>query len=94
MDELRQLWPDEDRRTDALARVAERMRAQDERPLTRSELLALGAASHGLGWREAADALGWTPETVRSVLQDARRKLAAKNTAHAVALAMRQRLLS
>jgi len=41
----------------------------------------------------AAEVLGVSAYTVQRQLKAARRKLAAKNTTHAVALAMRQHML-
>ena len=60
---------------------------------TAAELAALGAVSHGLTAGMAAEVLGISPYTVQRQLKAARRKLAAKNTTHAVAIAFRQHML-
>jgi DNA-binding CsgD family transcriptional regulator len=62
--------------------------------LTPTELRCLRAASYGLRADETAEALGLTFDAVRMQLRHARRKLAAKNTAHALAIAMRHGLIS
>lgn len=66
----------------------------DRRPLTPAETQALVHASHGLETRESAVTCGRSYESVKKSLQVARRKLAAKNTAHAVALALRGKLIT
>lgn len=55
---------------------------------------ALTGAARGLLDREIAGELGLAPQTVRHVLQAARRKLKARNTAHAVAIALTHNLIS
>ena len=62
---------------------------RDVELLTRPELDALRAASHGLTERMAADVYGISVNTNKRRLESARLKLAAKNTAHAVAIALR-----
>ena len=57
------------------------------------ELEALRYTSHGLRWKECAAAMGCSEETVKTHLHEARRKLAAKNTCHAVAIALRLGLI-
>lgn len=57
------------------------------------ELSALRCLAHGLTPRMAAEALGVTPDTVRSHLVTARIKLSAKNSTHAVAAAIRAGLI-
>ena len=66
-----------------------------DKPLaaSRRELDALRYSSHGLRERECADAMGVSEETVKTHLDFARRKLRAKNTAHAVAIALRLGLI-
>lgn len=61
--------------------------------LSASETQALTLASHGLEGTEAAEASGRTLNSIRDSLKDARRKLAGKNTTHAVAIAVRARLI-
>lgn len=61
--------------------------------LTPMELRCLLCASHGMEGAETAALTGRTLATVREQLKQARRKLAAKNTAHAVALALRAGLI-
>jgi DNA-binding CsgD family transcriptional regulator len=77
-------WPD--KLLDALARLP-------SVELTAMELRCLLYASHGLEADETATVRGVALETVRGQLKQARRKLAAKNTAHAVAIALRAGLI-
>lgn len=58
-----------------------------------SELYVLRWYSHGLTAEMVADVMGISPYTVRQYRDRARLKLAAKNTAHAVAIAFRHGLL-
>jgi DNA-binding CsgD family transcriptional regulator len=58
--------------------------------LTDPERNMLRALAAGLRISEAADVLGIPYETARDHLRRARRVLAAKNTTHAVALALRR----
>jgi LuxR family transcriptional regulator, quorum-sensing system regulator BjaR1 len=62
--------------------------------LTQRELSVLKIASEGRTADEIAGALGLGMETVRSHLKKARTKLGARNSAHAVAEAMRQLLIT
>ena len=62
--------------------------------LTQRELSVLKIASEGRNTDEIARAPGLGMETVRSHLKKARRKLGARNMAHAVAEAMRQLLIA
>ena len=59
-----------------------------------TELRTLEAISHGLTYDMAAQVLGCPVETVKSRLKAARYKLGAKNTVHAVAIAVRRGLIS
>ena len=61
---------------------------------TQRELSVLKIASEGRTADEIARALGLGMETVRSHLKKARTKLGARNSAHAVAEAMRQLLIA
>lgn len=56
-------------------------------------LRVLNAISHGLTNAEAAVVLGISLDQVKTELARARRALAAKNTAHAIARAFRHGLL-
>jgi len=58
-----------------------------------SERNVLKHASHGLTVRMTAELLGLTDQTVTSELKGARLVLGAKNTTHAVALALRAGLI-
>ena len=60
---------------------------------TPAELGCLRAASVGLDSNESGVVLGIGHETVKSHLANARLKLRAKNTCHAVALAIRAGLI-
>jgi LuxR family quorum sensing-dependent transcriptional regulator len=62
--------------------------------LTQRELSVLKIASEGRTADEIARALGLGIETVRSHLKKARTKLGARNSAHAVAEAMRRLLIA
>jgi DNA-binding CsgD family transcriptional regulator len=62
--------------------------------LTQRELSVLKIASDGRTADEIADVLGLGMETVRSHLKKARTKLGARNSAHAVAEAMRRFLIA
>lgn len=87
-------WSDPDRRAAALDRVALRV-AQYDTPshLWRSTLAVLRCYAAGMEWMETAATLGISPETVRTHLREARLRLRAKNTTHAVAEAIRAGLL-
>ena len=106
MDGARPRWPDADRRDDALGRLGLRLggvatsnrnRRRDVTEggeyLSVAELRALACMSHGLGARGAADVLGVSEATVRAHLTQARRRLRAKDTTHAVAEALRRSLI-
>jgi DNA-binding CsgD family transcriptional regulator len=88
-------WSDDDRRNDALLRVAIAvLEADPERATpTPAELDVLRCLSHGMTPAMAADALGRAHSTVASQVKSARRRLAAKNESHAVALALRRALI-
>jgi len=92
VDELEHLWPDPDRREAALGRVAVRVGVGELRrqELDRKDRDVLQAISVGLSSIEAADVLGLPHGTVQDRLKACRRVLRAKNTTHAVALAIRQ----
>ena len=74
--------------TDAVRRL---MASERLRP---SEIRVLEAASRGLKAGMIADLYGLSRETVRKELTSARRILRAKNTTHAVAIAIRAGLLT
>lgn len=67
--------------------------ARPEGPLSASQVRALQAASHGLTARLSADLFDIAYDTVRDQLKAARFALRAKNTTHAVAIALRQGLI-
>jgi hypothetical protein len=96
---LRDAWPDDDRRDDALQRLLLRVLEQRGNgaggadDVTPSQLRYLYAASIGLDWNHAADLYGVSRETVRTELYRARLCLAAKNTTHAVSTAIRCHLI-
>ena len=69
-------------------------RPQRATPLTDEEVETLTCYSHGLERPHVADVLGVSPETVKSRVVTARRKLAAKNVTHAVAVAFRIGLIA
>ena len=88
-------WSNPSRRADALDRVAAVVFTHPPRRQTptRAELRVLECMSHGMTTPMAADALGLSVETVKTHLRAARLRLAAKNTAHAVALVIRMGLI-
>lgn len=94
--ELCEAWPDPDRRDDALMRLDARIKVQpagrDE--LSPREIQVLQALSHGVGQQGVAEILGIELETVKHHLRAARRILAAKDSAHAVAIALRRGLIT
>lgn len=95
MSGLESLWPDPDRRDDALARIGARVGVGDLRrqKLARHDRDVLQAISVGLTSIEAADVLGLEHETVKSQLKACRRILRAKTTTHACCEALRQGLI-
>ena len=62
-------------------------------PLTSRELQVLEWYSRGLRTMMVAQAMGVSPETVKTTIAHARAKLRAKNTAHAVGNAIRLGLI-
>jgi len=91
---IEQLWPDPDRREDALERLLVRVYSTTERThVTPAELRALQALSVGLDEHGCAAVLGVGHETVKRQLVKARRALRAKNTTHACCEALRQGLI-
>jgi DNA-binding CsgD family transcriptional regulator len=61
--------------------------------LTNGELLALACAANGLTARQAGRRVHKSSDTIKTQLGAARLKLGARNTTHAVAIAMRRHLL-
>jgi DNA-binding CsgD family transcriptional regulator len=90
-----QLWPDPDRRDEALTRALIRVHSHPDprEQLTEREAQVLTALAHGMDSHEAGTLLGIRPETVRALTGNARRALRAKTTPHAVAEALRQGLI-
>jgi DNA-binding CsgD family transcriptional regulator len=76
-------------------RMVSALRSARELPdvLTARETSALNAASHGMNRDDSAVLLGISSETVKSHLTACRRKLRARTTTHAVALAIRRGLI-
>lgn len=99
MGSLAELWPDDDRRDAAvehlLARITldDTIRAARGGPLTPKQREVLVCLSHGTGRNGAADLMGCNLETVKSHLRQLKRTLAAKDNAHAVAIAIRTGLI-
>jgi DNA-binding CsgD family transcriptional regulator len=71
--------------------VQKRPKARDR--LADAERAALTCASHGLDAAMTAEVLGKSVHTIKDQLRTARYILRAKNTAHAVALALRAGLI-
>ncbi len=61
--------------------------------ITTRELTALQLMSHGHDYQETGREMGVNKETVKTTLARARRKLGAKNTTHAVAIALREGMI-
>lgn len=99
MDDLRERWPDPDLRDDSLLRLASRVIATpgglpgEPVTLTPRQRYCLSAAAAGLHSHEAAEVLGFSHAAVQRHLLHARLLLAAKNTPHAVANALRLGLI-
>jgi DNA-binding NarL/FixJ family response regulator len=91
--EIERLWPDPDRRHDALLRCLVDVYIDEHELLTERQRRVLEAFSYGLNREQVAEALGVELETVKHHLRLATRALAAKSTTHAVALALRQGLI-
>lgn len=62
--------------------------------VSRAEIEVLNAISHGLTTDMVAELLVKEASTVKSQLKSARMKLCAKNTTHAVAMGLRQGLIT
>ncbi len=60
-----------------------------EKPLSAREKAVLTHLASGLGYKEISEEMGIAIDTVRKHLQNAYRKLDAKNSAEAVAKALR-----
>jgi DNA-binding CsgD family transcriptional regulator len=73
-------------------RIKVQKRARDLN-LNGSEVRAIRLAAEGLTYVEAAQKAGVSPFTMKQQLKLARRKLGARNTAHAVSIAIRKELL-
>lgn len=72
----------------------ERSTPNRSRELGAQELANLRWMSHGLTSVMVAELRGLSPETVKDQLEHTRQKLAAKNTTHAIAIAIRLRLIA
>jgi DNA-binding CsgD family transcriptional regulator len=84
-------WPH--RLLDRLARAPLVPERQQPGLLTAREERALMLASYGMREPECAALMDVTEEAVKTYWRQARRKLRAKNTCHAVALALRAGLI-
>ncbi len=94
MSALESDWPDPDQRDDALWRALARTHAQPVPQLTAMEVRVLEALAHGAGVRGAADITGLTESAAASHIRRARSILGAKDRTHAVAIALRLRLIT
>ena len=78
---------------DALDRLLKGMaKAKEPEPTTR-ELEILKAIANGMNYQEVAKTMYISVETVKSHLRHLRPKLNAKNTTHAVAIALRRGMI-
>lgn len=106
MNIVEELWPDPDRRDDALVRcLIDVYQAEDEpnrddyrrkrQPgqLTETETRYLRDLSHGLDMGDIARLYSVRLDTVRDAFRRVRRVLGAKSREHAVAIALRQGLI-
>ena len=88
-------WDDPDRADKALERLLARVRS--DRPVrttpTPHELRVLLCVSHGMTNQMVAETVGCGIESVKSHLKNAQHRLAAKNRAHAVAIALREGMI-
>jgi DNA-binding NarL/FixJ family response regulator len=92
--ELEQLWPDPDRRDDALLRLlVDVYQAEPSVNLTPHETRIVEAFSHGMTERDAAAVLGLTFDSVHETAKLCRRKMLVKNMTHACCEALRQGLI-
>jgi DNA-binding CsgD family transcriptional regulator len=96
-----EMWPDEDRRDDALERLGavvdhadEFLSRNRESRLTPAEVRSVQAISVGLTAVEAAELYGNSRETMNRHLSSVRRALGAKTNAHAAVLALRAGLIA
>lgn len=62
--------------------------------LTAREHLVLGCCSHGMGTAEIAECSDWTVETVKDIRKRVCHKLMARNMTHAVAIAIRDGIIT
>lgn len=85
-------WTDPDRRDDALLRCLVDVHSAEV--LSPVQARIVGAMSHGLAESEVADVLGVSFDSVHSQMKAARRRLRAKNAAHAVAISLRLGIIS
>jgi DNA-binding NarL/FixJ family response regulator len=92
--DLEQLWPDPDRRDEALERLAGRIGRQPDEALTPEQARTLELLSHGVGVKGTAELTHYSISTIASHVRAARRILQAKDTTHAVANALRAGIIS
>ncbi len=88
---LDELWPDPDRRDEALLHCL--LDVVEHEVLTPMQVRVLQGLSQGLGREGTADLLGVGVETVKTHLKYGQRALGAKDTAHACCEALRQGLI-
>jgi DNA-binding NarL/FixJ family response regulator len=94
VESLRELWPDPDRRHDALVRLAVNVHeAEFPDYLTPQQARVLEAMSRGLNRHETAELLGISVESTKTHLKLATRALRAKTTTHACCEALRRGLI-
>lgn len=94
MNDLEHLMPDEDRREQALENMLLAVHRMPERTdLTAQEIKVLQAFSFGLDSKGVSYVLGMNEHNVMAYRKKILRALRAKNTTHAVAEGLRQKLI-
>ena len=83
-----------DNPTDSQTNGVEHENAQPRFCLSRREAQVLHLAAEGWEYQEIGDRLGITRATVRNHMVSVRRKLGARNSLHALAIALRRKLIS
>lgn len=68
--------------------------SHEDNPLTDRMTMALQLVADGLSHRQAAKILGISHTAINARLEDARQKLSATSTAHAITLAIRAHILT
>lgn len=76
------------------SRLPRFMPERRKQALTRRQKVCLAAAAEGQSAKEAARLIGTAPRTIEEHWVEARKRLQAKNISHAVAIAVREKVIS